>query len=610
MKTTIKKIAFAFAAVAAVSGAVRVDAAGAVIFDPVAPAFSQLTYQSAVITETVDIPNDTQMDTEIHWAKSIADLNDPAKRKSQKALQASYPKGKRETIRVPLENLDYDTKYYFKFVDTVQNVGGGTYFFQTAKLPTLTFSPLSGTPLAGGTSETITGDVTFSTGTPKTTALLYYGTDSDTGLPSHVNLWLSEDKTAGQKYSFSKTVTGLKPATRYFYQVVVTYPVSRIAKSGMYDFTNSNPVSAGGGSNPAPAQALEFKDTPSVTCFENDQFCSVNVSIKGLVSGVLDTVLTAYPQSEVSKDPSDPSKWQKGVVLAPQNTLAANNVAITPGGAIVLSSSASYADLKALPAKSGTSDTVFVPLLSYKLKSGGGSGIPNSAVSPKGAQAIDASKVGTGTAPVVASSASGAPSQVSCGAANGKTFSTAPDNALCVSPATAGSVTAAAPSGWTWNCTIVPYADANCRANQSSTAPKGSDPIVDQQGTGSGSVNLGDSDPAGGDADSASGTDASGGDDSNLPRKYLQNPFKNLKTIPDIIKAVMNNIILPVAVPFIAIMIIYSGFLFVIAKKESNTYNLERAKNTFRNTMIGAALILGAFVIANALQATLNALLK
>ncbi len=99
------------------------------------------------------------------------------------------------------------------------------------------------------------------------------------------------------------------------------------------------------------------------------------------------------------------------------------------------------------------------------------------------------------------------------------------------------------------------------------------------------------------------------GTDGDKPG-FLKNPFKGIDSFPKLFAAVVNNIILPVAVPFIAVMIIYSGFLFVIARKDGKVDTLQRAKSTFKYTMIGAALILGAFVIANALQGTLNALVQ
>ena len=105
-------------------------------------------------------------------------------------------------------------------------------------------------------------------------------------------------------------------------------------------------------------------------------------------------------------------------------------------------------------------------------------------------------------------------------------------------------------------------------------------------------------------------TTSSAATTGTTPTNFLQNPFKNLDTFPKIIAAIVNNIVLPVAIPFIAVMIIYSGFLFIIAKRDGSVYNLEKAKTTLKYTLIGAALVLGAFVIANALQATLTSLIS
>jgi hypothetical protein len=88
----------------------------------------------------------------------------------------------------------------------------------------------------------------------------------------------------------------------------------------------------------------------------------------------------------------------------------------------------------------------------------------------------------------------------------------------------------------------------------------------------------------------------------------LQNPFKSLNSFPTILAAIMNNIVLPIAVPFIAVMIMYSGFLFVIAREKGSVVKLAEAKKTFLYTMIGAVIILGSFVIANAIQGTVSAL--
>ena len=59
-----------------------------------------------------------------------------------------------------------------------------------------------------------------------------------------------------------------------------------------------------------------------------------------------------------------------------------------------------------------------------------------------------------------------------------------------------------------------------------------------------------------------------------------------------------------IGVPIIALAIIYAGFLFVTA--QGNSEKLTKAKKTLLYTLIGAALLLGAVVIAEAIKGTVN----
>jgi hypothetical protein len=79
------------------------------------------------------------------------------------------------------------------------------------------------------------------------------------------------------------------------------------------------------------------------------------------------------------------------------------------------------------------------------------------------------------------------------------------------------------------------------------------------------------------------------------------------QTIPDFIKAIV-NIVLVVGIPIIALAIIYTGFLFVQA--QGNSEKLTKAKNALLYTLIGGALLLGAFVIANAIGTTVDNIKK
>ncbi len=105
---------------------------------------------------------------------------------------------------------------------------------------------------------------------------------------------------------------------------------------------------------------------------------------------------------------------------------------------------------------------------------------------------------------------------------------------------------------------------------------------------------------AGGDANTPAGGDAN----SISINTGIKNPLgDNLKTLPDFIAAIL-NIVLVIGIPIVALAIIYSGFLFVTA--QGNTEKLSKAKKAILYTLIGAALLLGAFVIANAIKGTVE----
>lgn len=84
----------------------------------------------------------------------------------------------------------------------------------------------------------------------------------------------------------------------------------------------------------------------------------------------------------------------------------------------------------------------------------------------------------------------------------------------------------------------------------------------------------------------------------------INNPLgDNIKDIPSFIKAIIDIVVL-IGVPIVTLAIIYSGFLFV--KAQGNPEQLTNAKKTLLYTLIGAALLLGAFVIAVAIGSTVD----
>ncbi len=73
--------------------------------------------------------------------------------------------------------------------------------------------------------------------------------------------------------------------------------------------------------------------------------------------------------------------------------------------------------------------------------------------------------------------------------------------------------------------------------------------------------------------------------------------------IPSFIRLIVKAV-LYVGVPIVALAIIYTGFLFVEA--QGNPEKITKAKKALTYTLIGAALLLGAFVVAEAIQATVE----
>lgn len=87
-------------------------------------------------------------------------------------------------------------------------------------------------------------------------------------------------------------------------------------------------------------------------------------------------------------------------------------------------------------------------------------------------------------------------------------------------------------------------------------------------------------------------------------KSTITNPLQGgVDTIPQFIEAVI-NIVLIVGIPILTLAIIYAGFMYV--KAQGNPGELEVAHRTLLYTVIGGALLLGAFVIANAIKGTVD----
>lgn len=99
--------------------------------------------------------------------------------------------------------------------------------------------------------------------------------------------------------------------------------------------------------------------------------------------------------------------------------------------------------------------------------------------------------------------------------------------------------------------------------------------------------------------------DAAPADDGAVDLGFkLDNPLSGgIDTLPEFLYEII-HIFLIVGVPIVALAIIYCGFLFVIAR--GNSEKLTEAKKALGYTLLGAAILLGAFVIANLIQGTVD----
>ena len=98
--------------------------------------------------------------------------------------------------------------------------------------------------------------------------------------------------------------------------------------------------------------------------------------------------------------------------------------------------------------------------------------------------------------------------------------------------------------------------------------------------------------------------DVGGGNGTNI-KTGIVNPLgeDGPDSIPAFIKLIVRGVLV-VGIPIVALAIIYTGFLFVEA--QGNPEKITKAKKALTYTLIGAALLLGAFVVAEAIQATVE----
>jgi len=85
----------------------------------------------------------------------------------------------------------------------------------------------------------------------------------------------------------------------------------------------------------------------------------------------------------------------------------------------------------------------------------------------------------------------------------------------------------------------------------------------------------------------------------------IENPIPSIGSVPDLIQTLLKGA-LKIGIPVVALAIIYSGFLFVFAR--GNSEKLSKAKDALLYTLIGAAILLGSYAIAQMINVTVTGL--
>jgi hypothetical protein len=98
----------------------------------------------------------------------------------------------------------------------------------------------------------------------------------------------------------------------------------------------------------------------------------------------------------------------------------------------------------------------------------------------------------------------------------------------------------------------------------------------------------------------ASATGISGSIDNPLGKTGPQD-------IPSFIQKIL-EVVLVIGVPIVTLAIIYTGFLFV--KAQGKPEEITKAKQTLLYSIIGAALLLGSFVISSAIKGTVDEIIS
>ncbi len=88
----------------------------------------------------------------------------------------------------------------------------------------------------------------------------------------------------------------------------------------------------------------------------------------------------------------------------------------------------------------------------------------------------------------------------------------------------------------------------------------------------------------------------------------VQNPLKGANDLMSFIRAILNNIIMPIAAVGVVFWIIWSGFQYLLA--QGNPTKIKAANTQLLWSLIGAGILLGAAGISAVVERTVRELVK
>lgn len=111
--------------------------------------------------------------------------------------------------------------------------------------------------------------------------------------------------------------------------------------------------------------------------------------------------------------------------------------------------------------------------------------------------------------------------------------------------------------------------------------------------------------PTGSDGTSGGPNGSNVTDNSETISIQINNPLTGVNSIMQFIKKIL-DLAVTIGIPILALAIIYSGYLFVTARGDSK--QIGTAKAAFFNAVLGGGILLGAWVIAQAIENTIGEL--